>query len=131
MNLTVVILSAGLGKRMKSSMPKVLHEALGKPMLQHVIDAVKPLKPSRTVVVIGNGADEVRRRMSGSLSFVLQKRLLGTGNALSIARKELKKGTVLVLNGDCPLMTTGTLRKFLSKHRSRKNLVSFLSFKDK
>jgi bifunctional UDP-N-acetylglucosamine pyrophosphorylase/glucosamine-1-phosphate N-acetyltransferase len=131
MNLTVVILAAGLGKRMKSGMPKVLHEALGKPMLQHVIDAVKPLKPSRTIVVIGKGADEVRRRINdGSLSFVLQKRLLGTGNALSIARKELKKGTVLVLNGDCPLMTTGTLKKFLSKHRSGKNLVSFLSFKD-
>ena len=132
MNLNVVILAAGLGKRMKSGMPKVLHEALGKPMLQYVIDAVKLLKPSRTIVVIGTGADEVRRRIKDdSVSFVLQKRLLGTGNALSIARKELKKGTVLVLNGDCPLMTTGTLRKFLSKHRSRKNLVSFLSFKDK
>ncbi|MEN8264638.1 MAG: bifunctional UDP-N-acetylglucosamine diphosphorylase/glucosamine-1-phosphate N-acetyltransferase GlmU [Nitrospirota bacterium] len=131
MNLTVVILAAGLGKRMKSGLPKVLHESLGKPMLQHVIDALKPLKPSKIVVVIGNGADEVRRRIKDDkLSFVLQKKLLGTGDALSVARKELKKGTTLVLNGDGPLMTSGTLRKFLSKHRSSKNLVSFLSFKD-
>ncbi len=131
MNLTVVILAAGIGKRMKSGMPKVLHEALGKPMLQHVIDAVKPLKPSKTVVVIGNGAEEVKVRIKDdNLSFVLQKKLLGTGDALSAARKELKKGTTLVLNGDGPLMTSGTLRKFLSKHRSSKNIVSFLSFKD-
>jgi bifunctional UDP-N-acetylglucosamine pyrophosphorylase/glucosamine-1-phosphate N-acetyltransferase len=91
MNISVVILAAGRGKRMKSGMPKVLHEALGRPMLQYVINAVRPLKPSRTVVVIGNGADEVKRRMDDdSLSFVLQKELLGTGNALAIAKNELK-----------------------------------------
>ncbi len=131
MNISVVILAAGRGKRMKSGMPKVLHEALGMPMLQYVIDAVRPLKPSRTVVVIGNGADEVKRRMDDdSLSFVLQKELLGTGNALSIAKKELKKGAVLVLNGDCPLITARTLKNLLAKHRRNKNLVSFLSFID-
>lgn len=131
MNLQVVILAAGLGKRMKSGMPKVLHEALGKPMLQYVIDAVKPLKSAKTVVVIGNGADQVRRHFTDkSISFVLQKKLLGTGNALSIARKELKKGTVLVLNGDCPLLTAGTLKKFLARHRHSGNSISFLSFID-
>jgi bifunctional UDP-N-acetylglucosamine pyrophosphorylase/glucosamine-1-phosphate N-acetyltransferase len=63
MSLSVVILAAGLGKRMKSQTPKVLHEALGKPMVQHVIDAVKALKPAKTIVVIGNGAEEVRKRI--------------------------------------------------------------------
>ena len=131
MNISVVILAAGRGKRMKSGMPKVLHEALGRPMLQYVIDAVRPLKPSRTVVVIGNGADEVKKRMNDdSLSFVLQKELLGTGNALSIAIKELKEGIVVVLNGACPLITARTLKNLLAKHRRNRNLVSFLSFVD-
>jgi bifunctional UDP-N-acetylglucosamine pyrophosphorylase/glucosamine-1-phosphate N-acetyltransferase len=120
-----------MGKRMKSKTPKVLHGALGKPMLQHVIEAVKPLKPARLVVIIGNGAEEVKKNINEkNISFVLQKRLLGTGNALLVARKELKKGTVLVLNGDCPLITTRTLRGFIAKHRRSRNLLSFLSFLD-
>jgi bifunctional UDP-N-acetylglucosamine pyrophosphorylase/glucosamine-1-phosphate N-acetyltransferase len=131
MNLSVVILAAGLGKRMKSKIPKVLHWALGKPMLQHVIDAVKPLKPAKLVVIIGNGAEEVKKNIhEKNISYVLQKRLLGTGNALLVARKELKKGTVLVLNGDCPLITTKTLKGLVAKHRRSKNQLSFLSFHD-
>jgi bifunctional UDP-N-acetylglucosamine pyrophosphorylase/glucosamine-1-phosphate N-acetyltransferase len=131
MSLSVVILAAGLGKRMKSSLPKVLHEVLGKPMLQHVIDAVNPLHPQKTVVVIGNGADEVRKRIRDSrIRFVVQKNLLGTGNALSVARKELNSRTTLVLNGDGPLLTTKTLRTLLRRHRQRRNTLSFLTFTD-
>jgi bifunctional UDP-N-acetylglucosamine pyrophosphorylase/glucosamine-1-phosphate N-acetyltransferase len=131
MRLNIVILAAGRGKRMKSDIPKVLHEILGKPMLYYVIDALRPLKPSKTVVVIGNGADAVRESLKDNdVTFVLQKRLLGTGNALSIARKELEEGTVLVLNGDCPLITTSTLKRFLAKHRREGNVLSFLSFID-
>ncbi|MEW6600477.1 MAG: NTP transferase domain-containing protein, partial [Nitrospirota bacterium] len=99
MKLSVVILAAGRGKRMKSRTPKILHEALGRPMVRYVIDAVKTLKPAKTILVVGNGADEVRARIDdGSLTFVLQKELLGTGDALAIAKKEIIKGTVLVLN---------------------------------
>ncbi|MBL7031663.1 MAG: bifunctional UDP-N-acetylglucosamine diphosphorylase/glucosamine-1-phosphate N-acetyltransferase GlmU [Nitrospira sp.] len=131
MKLSVVILAAGLGKRMKSSVPKVLHEALGMPMLQHTIDAVKKLKPAKTVVVIGNGAQAVKDRVKeDGLTFVLQKKLLGTGNALLTAKKELKKGTVLVLNGDCPLITARTLKKLLASHKRGRNVLSFLSFVD-
>jgi bifunctional UDP-N-acetylglucosamine pyrophosphorylase/glucosamine-1-phosphate N-acetyltransferase len=131
MNLSIVILAAGRGKRMNSRIPKVLHETLGKPMLQHVIDAVKKLKPSRSVVVIGNGAEEVRKQINDNkLSFVLQKNLLGTANALSIAQKELVSGTVLVLNGDCPLITSKTLKTLLTKHKQNKNVLSFLTFTD-
>lgn len=131
MNLTVVILAAGLGKRMKSKTPKVLHEILGRPMIQYVIDAVKTLKPAKTIVVIGNGAEEVKERLDdGHLTFVLQENLLGTGDALSIAKKELLKGTVLVLNGDGPLITVKTLRGLLAKHKRNKNMLSFLSFID-
>lgn len=126
-----MILAAGLGKRMKSSVPKVLHEALGKPMLQHTIDAVKKLKPGKMVVVIGNGAQLVKERIKeDGVTFVLQKELLGTGDALLTAKNELKKGTVLVLNGDCPLITTQTLKKLLNGHRRSRNVLSFLSFVD-
>jgi bifunctional UDP-N-acetylglucosamine pyrophosphorylase/glucosamine-1-phosphate N-acetyltransferase len=132
MNLSVVILAAGLGKRMKTRKPKVLHEVLGIPMLQHVIDAVRPLKPDEVVVVVGNGAEEVKVRIAGKgIFYVTQKSLLGTGNALTIARKALKKrGNILVLNGDCPLITTKTLRGFLTKHRRSRNSLSYLSFID-
>lgn len=131
MKLSAVILAAGRGKRMKSRTPKILHEALGRPMLRYVIDAVSTLKPAKTVLVIGNGADEVRGRISDShLTFVLQKELLGTGDAVAIARKELLKGTVLVLNGDCPLITAATLKSLLARHKRSRNVLSFLSFVD-
>ena len=131
MNLTVVILAAGMGKRMNSDIPKVLHEALGRPMLQHTIDAVRKLRPAKLVVVVGNGAEKVKERVNdGRISFVLQKELLGTGDALSAARKELKQGTVLVINGDCPLITVKTLKNLMARHRRGKNALSFLSFTD-
>ena len=131
MNLSVVILAAGRGKRMRSDVPKALHEALGRPMLRYVIDAVKTLKPAKIIVVTGSGAEAVRERIDDNrLSFVLQKTLLGTGNALSIAKKGLKKGTVLVLNGDCPLITAKTLKNLLTKHKRNNHLLSFLSFTD-
>jgi bifunctional UDP-N-acetylglucosamine pyrophosphorylase/glucosamine-1-phosphate N-acetyltransferase len=116
---------------MKSDKPKVLHEVLGRPMLQHVIDAVRPLKPAKVTVVIGNGADAVKKQINEKgISFVLQKQLLGTGDAVLTARNHIKKGAVLVLNGDGPLITTKTLRGFLTKHKQHKNTVSFLSFLD-
>jgi bifunctional UDP-N-acetylglucosamine pyrophosphorylase/glucosamine-1-phosphate N-acetyltransferase len=132
MNLNVVILAAGRGKRMNSLVPKVLHEVSGRPMLQYAVDAVKSLKPQKTVVVIGNGSEEVKKRMKAEdhLSFVLQKKLLGTGDALAAARKELIKGAVMVLNGDCPLITAKTLKMLIEKHKQDKNIVSLLSFVD-
>ncbi|KPK02089.1 MAG: hypothetical protein AMK71_03470 [Nitrospira bacterium SG8_35_4] len=131
MNLSVVILAAGLGKRMYSQTPKVLHEALGKPLLQHVLDAVAPLKPAQTIVVIGNGAQKVIETIdNGSVQFVIQKKLLGTGNALAVAREKLNKGPVLVLNGDGPLITTKTLKTLLKRHAQSRNILSFLTFVD-
>jgi bifunctional UDP-N-acetylglucosamine pyrophosphorylase/glucosamine-1-phosphate N-acetyltransferase len=131
MNLSVVILAAGLGKRMNSDAPKVLHEALGKPLLQHVLDAVAPLKPAKTIVVIGNGAQKVIEKIDGgNVQFVIQKKLLGTGNALSVARRGLGSGPVLVLNGDGPLITTKTLKALLKRHAQNRNVLSFLTFVD-
>ncbi|MBI5409209.1 MAG: bifunctional UDP-N-acetylglucosamine diphosphorylase/glucosamine-1-phosphate N-acetyltransferase GlmU [Nitrospirae bacterium] len=132
MSLSAVILAAGKGRRMKSALPKVLHEVMGRPMLRYTIDAVRPLKPQKMVVVIGNGAEAVRNRLSDEdhLSFVVQEKLLGTGNAVAIAVGELLEGVVLVLNGDCPLITTKTLKDLIKKHQRSRNVLSFLSFID-
>ncbi len=116
---------------MNSAIPKVLHETSGQPMLQHVVNAVKALNPVKIVVVIGNRAESVKKAVNHDrLTFVIQRRLLGTGNALIIARKELKKGPVLIINGDGPLITTKTLKALLRKHNRDKNRLSFLTFVD-
>lgn len=133
MNLSVVILAAGRGKRMNSSIPKVLHGVLGRPMLQYAVDAVRPLKPKKLIVVVGNGAGFVKESVGGEdITFVVQDKLLGTGNALAVAKRKLgiDDGTVLVLNGDCPLITTKTLKRFLTRHKFDRNVLSLLSFID-
>ncbi len=134
MNLYAVILAAGQGKRMRSLKPKVLHEVLGKPMIQYVIESVKGLKPKKLVIVVGKGAEEVKNQIKDkSVFFVRQRKLLGTGNALAEAKrasKDMKNSTILVLNGDSPLITSKTLKEFLKKHKRNKNGLSFLSFND-
>ncbi len=132
MNLCAVILAAGHGKRMNSSKPKVLHEVLGKPMVQHVIDTVNELKPKKLVIVVGNKAEEVKTGINNKPAiFIKQKRLLGTGNALLEVKKSLKglkNCTTIVLSGDSPLITSKTLKSFLKSHRKDRNDISFLSF---
>jgi len=134
MRPAVVILAAGRGKRMNSSMPKVLHRICNRPMLRHVVDAASMLKPSRIVVVTGrsaSGGEEIKKSISGkNISFVIQKEPKGTGDALSRARAALEgfKGTVLVLNGDVPLITAQTLGRFLGLHKKARNDISLISF---
>lgn len=134
MNLCAVVLAAGRGKRINSLRPKVLHEVLGKPIIQHIIEAVKELKPKKLVIVVGNGEEEVKKQIKNkSVSFITQKKLFGTGNALSEAKRALKgmkDSTIIVLNGDSPLTTSKTLKGFLKKHKRNKNSLSLLSFID-
>ncbi|GAB4535457.1 MAG: bifunctional UDP-N-acetylglucosamine diphosphorylase/glucosamine-1-phosphate N-acetyltransferase GlmU [Thermodesulfovibrionia bacterium] len=129
-NLSVVILAAGLGKRMSSSIPKVLHSILGRPMLHYVVEAVKGLRADNIIVVVGNGATAVRDSLLGNdIDFVLQDRPLGTAHALMSARGSLSlKSPILVLNGDCPLITTKTLKRFLALHKRDRNTLSIASF---
>jgi len=131
MGLFTVILAAGQGKRMASSTPKVLHHVLGRPMIHYVVEAVKGLRPDGIIVVVGNGAQAVKESLSGmGVGFVLQRRPLGTAHALETVRRSVSLGTstLLVLNGDCPLITTPTLRRFFRMHRSSRNALSILSF---
>ncbi len=115
MPLHVVILAAGQGKRMHSALPKVLHKIAGRPLLAHVIDAARKLKPERIHVVYGHGGAEVRAAFEGApVEWVEQARRLGTGHALMQALPKVPRAaTVLVLNGDVPMVRTETLRKLV------------------
>jgi len=115
MPLHVVILAAGQGKRMHSALPKVLHRIAGRPLLAHVIDAARALKPERIYVVYGHGAAEVRAAFQNApVEWVEQARRLGTGHALMQALPRVPRAaSVLVLNGDVPLVRAETLRKLV------------------
>jgi bifunctional UDP-N-acetylglucosamine pyrophosphorylase/glucosamine-1-phosphate N-acetyltransferase len=131
MNLTCVILAAGLGTRMKSALPKVLHTVCGIPMLRAVITVAKTLDTERILVVIGKQAELIRDTIgSHEVSYVLQKEQKGTGHALRCARPALRnsKGVIAVMNGDTPLLNPGTIKKFLYHHAKDNNAVSVLSF---
>jgi bifunctional UDP-N-acetylglucosamine pyrophosphorylase / glucosamine-1-phosphate N-acetyltransferase len=115
MPLHVVILAAGQGKRMHSALPKVLHRIAGRPLLAYVIDAARSLKPERVFVVHGHGGAEVKAAFVGApVEWVEQTRLLGTGHALMQALPRIPRAaTVLVLNGDVPLVRAATLRRLV------------------
>jgi len=113
--LAVIILAAGLGTRMKSQFPKVLHEAAGRPLVEHVIRAARTLNPKRIIVVIGHGATLMRAKLAhADVEFVEQTQQLGTGHALLQCQESLKsfKGDVMVLNGDGPLLRAESLQEF-------------------
>jgi bifunctional UDP-N-acetylglucosamine pyrophosphorylase/glucosamine-1-phosphate N-acetyltransferase len=115
MSLNVVILAAGLGKRMNSRLPKVLHVLAGKPLLAHVIATARTLHPAKIVVVYGYGGDAVRQAVAApDVVFALQAEQKGTGHALQQALPYLGKAiTTLVLYGDVPLIRLETLRTLL------------------
>lgn len=127
---TAVVLAAGLGKRMNSDLPKVLHPALGRPLLLHVLEQLDPLKPRLTVVVVGHRAPLVREALQGrEVVFAEQTPQLGTGHAVQMAWSALEGGpeTLLVLAGDMPLIRAATLKRLLERHGREGNAVTFLS----
>ncbi|HVS03541.1 MAG TPA: bifunctional UDP-N-acetylglucosamine diphosphorylase/glucosamine-1-phosphate N-acetyltransferase GlmU [Thermoanaerobaculia bacterium] len=109
--IVAVVLAAGKGTRMRSQRPKVLHEAGGRPLLSWVLEAARSAGCTRTVVVVGHGADEVEARCAApDVGFVLQAEQLGTGHALAQAESALPaEALLLVLSGDVPLVTPATL----------------------
>lgn len=116
--LNIVILAAGLGKRMQSSLPKVLHPVAGKSMLAHVVENARMLEPSRIVVVVGHGAEAVKAAFANEagLDFVLQSPQQGTGHAVMQAVPLLDsdpQSLTLVLYGDVPMVQSNTLRNLL------------------
>ena len=116
MSLDIVILAAGQGTRMRSALPKVLHEVAGKSMLGHVIDTARALAPRKIHVVIGHGAEQVRQRLAAEdIHFVLQAEQLGTGHAVAQAMPQVDADKVLILYGDVPLTRVETLAALLQQ----------------
>ena len=121
MALKAVVLGAGKGSRMKAVYPKVLHQVAGRPMIQWVLDAVAPLEPAQTVVVVKPDADQVVARLPEYAAPVVQARRLGTAHALQTALGvvDLEAGdSVLVVPADTPLITVDTLGRMARLHRS-------------
>ncbi|MGH8777855.1 bifunctional UDP-N-acetylglucosamine diphosphorylase/glucosamine-1-phosphate N-acetyltransferase GlmU [Paraburkholderia sp.] len=112
--MNIVILAAGTGKRMRSSLPKVLHPLAGRPLLAHVIDTARTLDPTRLVVVVGHGAEAVRAAVAApDVQFAVQEQQLGTGHAVQQALSLLDPAVpTLVLYGDVPLTRASTLKRF-------------------
>jgi bifunctional UDP-N-acetylglucosamine pyrophosphorylase / glucosamine-1-phosphate N-acetyltransferase len=116
--LACVVLAAGSGTRMRSATPKVLHEILGRTLLEWVVGAVLDVGAERTVVVVPPGADEIRARLPAGAEAVTQERPQGTGDAAHAAAPALRgfDGDVLVMNGDHPLTEAGALRALREAH---------------
>lgn len=118
MPLDVVVLAAGLGKRMRSELPKVLHPLAGRPLLAHVVETARALHPRRIFVVHGHGAEQVRAAFAGQpdIEWVLQGEQLGTGHAAQQAAPKLSsEGQVLILYGDVPLVRAATLESLVAE----------------
>jgi bifunctional UDP-N-acetylglucosamine pyrophosphorylase/glucosamine-1-phosphate N-acetyltransferase len=113
-----LVLAAGKGTRMKSALSKVMHKIANRPMIEHVLAAAAPLSPSRTVVVVAPGMEEVAAAVKPAEA-VVQRQQRGTGDAVLAARAALQDcaGDVLELRGDAPLVTTGTLKRLLDERR--------------
>ncbi|MFC4760782.1 bifunctional UDP-N-acetylglucosamine diphosphorylase/glucosamine-1-phosphate N-acetyltransferase GlmU [Fructobacillus durionis] len=125
----VVILAAGNGSRMKSNLPKVLHQVAGKAMVDWVLSSVEPLAPEKILTVTGVGNEKVQAHIGDRSDFVIQEKQLGTGHAVLQTKAALgdAKGSTLILSGDTPLFTTKTLQALLEEHDRTKAAVTVLT----
>lgn len=125
-----LILAAGKGSRMKSNLPKVLHKACGKSMVNHVIDTLRNGEVKDINVIIGTGADLVKKATEDrDVSYSLQSEQLGTGHAVICAKDFLqnKKGIVAIFTGDAPLITEETVKELIRYHEEKNNKATILT----
>ncbi|HVT29489.1 MAG TPA: NTP transferase domain-containing protein [Pirellulales bacterium] len=119
-----VVLAAGKGTRMKSELPKVLIEILGRPMIEYVLDSLAQVGFDQVAVVVGYRAEDVKKALSGrpNLTFVLQEQQNGTGHAVMMCRALLAQhdGPVAVVTGDAPLLQAESLGKLLAEYERRR-----------
>ncbi len=129
MKITAILLAAGQGTRMKSSLPKVLHPIAGKPMIWHALQVIQQSTTEKPIVVVGHGADELIKYLGDSAQTVLQEPQLGTGHAVMQAEALLKGNTdlVVVCYSDMPLLRSETLRKLIETQKSNKGPISLLT----
>ena len=128
----VVIMAAGAGTRMKSAIPKVLHQLAGRSMISFAVDAASALEPEHLVVVVGHGREQVEAHLSEvapQVTTALQERPLGTGDAVRSGLAALAgiAGEVVVTSGDVPLLTGETLTELVLSHRSQANDITLLT----
>ncbi|MBN3826374.1 UDP-N-acetylglucosamine diphosphorylase/glucosamine-1-phosphate N-acetyltransferase [Burkholderia sp. Ac-20384] len=130
--MNIVILAAGTGKRMRSTLPKVLHPLAGRPLLSHVIDTARTLQPSRLVVVVGHGAEQVQAAVAApDVQFAVQAEQLGTGHAVRQALPLLDPAQpTLVLYGDVPLTRASTLQRLVDAAREGRYGILTVSLDD-
>ena len=128
--LCAVILAAGQGTRMRSKLPKVMHQVAGLPMIAYVLEASRPLRAKRTLVVVGYEAERVRESLAGeAIEFVMQRDQRGTGHALLQTAQALSgfDGDLLVLSGDTPMLTSKTLEGLVKAHRQAQAAATILT----
>ena len=127
--LTTIILAAGKGTRMNSSLSKVLHPIANQPMLSHIIDKSEKLKSNRIIVVVNETFNIPKTKPNSKIIYVVQKQQLGTGDAIKACLKNIDKvnNRVLILYADVPLINNLTLRKLIRLRT--KNEIKILAFK--
>jgi bifunctional UDP-N-acetylglucosamine pyrophosphorylase / glucosamine-1-phosphate N-acetyltransferase len=130
-DLHVVILAAGKGTRMKSALPKVLHRVAGVPMIEHVLATARTLQPRSITIVVGHQSDTLQEALSThpNLVVVVQEPQLGTAHALLTTETALRQatGTVLLLSGDVPLLSSDTLKALVARHETAQAAVTLVT----
>ena len=132
-SLYVLVLAAGQGTRMKSALPKVLHRVAGRPLLEHVLRTASALRAKELGVVLGVGREAVQKEMASrgwaKIHYVVQPQQKGSGHAVQMARSWLKpkRGALLVIYGDTPLLTPQTLERLVDHHAASGNAATFLA----
>jgi len=128
--LWAVVLAAGEGKRMHSELPKVLHSLCGRPMLSYITGSVSELTDN-VLIVVGHGASQVRELYKNKYNFVFQEQQLGTGHAVLQSLDSLpSEGTLLILCGDTPLLTSQHLKSLISRHNENAVTVATTNLPD-
>ncbi len=128
MTIQPIILAAGVGKRMRSALPKVLHRVCGRPMIRYVLAAVEEAGLPRPVVVVGRGAEAVRAELGDAADFVEQSEQKGTAHAVMVGLEAVPGAeAVLVLYGDLPLLTASPLRRLVRHHQKTRPGITLLT----
>ncbi len=128
-NTYAVVLAAGKGTRMKSSLYKVLHPVCGKPMVEHVIENMERVGVEKIVTIVGHGAETVQSELGSRSEYALQEEQLGTAHAVLQAKETLSElpGTTIVVCGDTPLITSETMQELLNHHHSTNAKATILT----
>lgn len=131
MKLMAIVLAAGQGKRMKSKLYKVLHPVVGKPMVGHVVDTLQDIEVTKTLVIVGFGAEAVKGYLGDRAEYALQEQQLGTGHAVLQAKDAFgeEEGMTVVICGDTPLISAATLKSTIELHQQSGASATILTAK--